>query len=214
MTTKRFTKANGPRKKLGRTVRRFNTGHHGSDITNCSPVPMLNVPASTANAARRRDERRTPPDEFYTFVVQNFDGRWSFVSVGHHRLVIYDQPRQMFRKVSEPLRDLWRRAVIDGAVATDEMVDITTLRLVKISMAMTEASNLLFHGDSEEEEYRRMAAVAKLSDREARLLRLVREKAVLKLHQAPVDSTLTGRVLDKANDCAEDFLPGTLVARL
>ena len=213
------------KQSLPKQKRRRRISHFGMNVDDCAPMPAVYHPPGRMRGTRVRSMSNVslsgpqsphyqgPPQAlgtFYTFMVQNAVGRWSFVYINSSRLCIYDHPRQMFARPCDAMREVWQRAVIDLAVNVDEMVDISTLRLVKVNMGVEDASEHLFHDKGEQETYRKMAAVAKLTDREAKLLNLAKQKAMLKLYQAAEDEQATVRILDRVTAEAQDFSPGSL----
>lgn len=110
------------------------------------------------------------------------DGVWRFVHITPHGINLLDHPRQFFRQPSAAVRDLWNAIAVERAVGgIDEPIDSSSARFVRLRLVAEDATERLFTDRLELEQATRLAAVAKLTDAEARSLGIARERARLKL---------------------------------
>jgi len=151
-------------------------------------------------------------NSFYTLMVKRSRGDWGFASTiyGEH-LVVSHHPQQMFTSPSDALRELWKASVLNQAIRYDESVDPTSLKVVKVNMDITDTTDELFRNKQEREDYAKIAAVAKLSVEEARMLKVMNAKALQRLHQGTMTEAQASLIVQDTKNEGAEFAPGTLL---
>lgn len=125
---------------------------------------------------------------YYTMVVQSsYDDKWRWVGISGHSLACVSQPHLFSAMSIDKLMELWKRVVTHNAVSWHDNVLPDTLRIVSYNLDIQEVTKKVF-GDGYDHE-RKSAALMLLSDDDARILGLEKEKAQqLIFHQPDFDS--------------------------
>lgn len=133
----------------------------------------------SVSRARKAVSNTQVQDEYYTFVVDLESGngyletRPVWVNVCGDTLNCCGSIPMLWRTKDLPkMHDVWRRAVIDGAIPwNDRGVRKETLRIVSYKLAVVDVTEVMID-DDERQHLREMSAVAKLSNEDAKLLGL------------------------------------------
>lgn len=168
----------------------------------------------TASAApskpTRKEPARPPRSVGYTFVVKQGQGdaqAWKYVRICYETMLgCCTYPMTVFDSVTDDVRDIWKRVVIDGSFYWDEQhVDPKSMRLVKIQAQGHDATSELFDDDGFAKQQRRFAALSKLSPDEAKLLGVEEKYTLMRLFRdqntnTRADETLADRLREAACD--------------
>ncbi|MBO1021487.1 hypothetical protein IPV08_16120 [Methylobacterium sp. SD274] len=111
---------------------------------------------------------------------------WRYVTPDYGRsLGTSSVPRAVFPSITPTLHSIWKAAVIDGAFQWDDpFVQRDTLRLVEVHLSSRDVTERLFPDDEAFADSVKMAALAKLSPAEARVLGLETEYTMLRIVQS------------------------------
>lgn len=154
-----------------------------------NPVPM-NVGhggglVACSSSSRRSQRKAQPNGSYLALVAMNGDGEWQFMYPCGDSLDNTPTPFVYEDHMAEDLLEIWKRAVLDGAIPMSSYWRRETLRIVRFRMHAVDATGELFEDRGQQLEYQRLMAVAKLTDDEARLLGLDVLKAKQKLLHCP-----------------------------
>lgn len=116
-------------------------------------------------------------NKYLTFVVRTVYGSWRYVRVQEHALDVVSTPQLYDPGMGSDMLEVWKRVVIDDAMPWEDSVDRNTLRIVEYTVNTDDVTESLFTDKDELAEYRRRAALSRLTDSEARLLGLGHQKA-------------------------------------
>lgn len=161
-----------------------------------------------ASATRKSRSSRPLTQSGYMFIVQVGDEReWKPVRLdGDHTLSVTRTPEQVFPRISQEMKDLWKRVVIDDAINWDcYNAHHQTLRLMKVEMTSQDCTAELFQDREEALHNQRWAGLAKLSEREARILGLEEQYALMKLFRNPDAEQEDNRLLDDLRATTAQF---------
>jgi hypothetical protein len=127
--------------------------------------------------------------DFYILSINRSDGEIAYAEIRPRGLVIFSDPTQLFPVTDasrEKLKLLMRIVTVERACGADEPVDIASLRVIRVRANIEDVTAEIQGLDEEDaKEHQKLAALAKLTDTEARLLGLADEKALFKLTQRP-----------------------------
>ena len=126
-----------------------------------------------------------PGVEYLTFVVQRYDNQWMYVRVNSDHLDVCGFPLVFSLNQASEMLEIWKRVVIDNAIPWEDNVKPDTLRITSYKMELEDKTLSLFDNDEEVANFMRINAVAKLSDREAKILGLDALKAKQKMVYDP-----------------------------
>lgn len=143
------------------------------------------VPKTTGPVAYHPKFPASEPSAFYILAAPRGNGECAYPEVSTDGLIIYNEPRQAFDEDDLPmLKQLILFTSVQRRVWVDETVDLASLFIYRIEMTVTKVNHV---HDMEDEQYERMAAVAKLTNREAELLGVTQDKAMQIISEVPDD---------------------------
>lgn len=142
-----------------------------------------------------------PSSGIYCLVIRRlYDHDWRFLSILGGRVATFDHPRQFFLEPSDAIREFWIGTAVGRDITHwDEACDLSSLRLIKLRFDVENVTDQLFHDSEDQDQFAKLTAVAKLSDSEARLLGLVKERAKLKLYEN-IRPQSRDRLVDEASE--------------
>lgn len=177
----------------------------GMRSATCSPKSSfgsINVKkVRSAHGKRRRAQRpNTMVSAGFAFAVRVGDDEatapWHYVTFDYGRTLSTSLlPHQVFTEVTPKLHEFWKRVVLDDAFEWEGYgVWSKTLKLVEVFHETRDVTLDLFLDEESYTQSRKLAALSKLSDEEARLLDIGHEYFFLKISQ------------EKANPNADEIL--------
>ncbi|RYD66267.1 MAG: hypothetical protein EOP83_05485 [Verrucomicrobiaceae bacterium] len=124
---------------------------------------------------------------FIMLVGESYDtAEWRYVTLEYGRTLGYaNQPFTVFPEVTNDMHRFWKRVVIDGAFQPNERgMWMNSMKLVEVHQTVKDVSERLFGDEEAFKDSMKLAALAKLSPAEAKLLGLDTEYTMLKIMQS------------------------------
>lgn len=159
-----------------------------------------------SKSRRSTNDQLNTSETFFTFILaDNQNHRWQFPSFSDNSEIgCYSSMHQKFPKISEEMGQIWKRVALDHALEFDELVDPATLRVLCIKVDVQDVTRQLFESDAEYIHNRKMASIGRLSDEEAKLLGLEKERTIYKISTDAERTAEDNKILRKLDDQGEE----------
>jgi hypothetical protein len=140
---------------------------------------------------------------------------WRFLSINHHGNHVGTQywPDRGFGKINDEMYNFWDHVTIDNGFQFDTQVDRSSLRLVRLRVEMSDATDLLFPDEDHRANVMRKTALAKLTDEEANMLGLGVEYAKMKIFMGTHDDH-AHEILKKMSDHIDEVSCSDLIEQI
>jgi hypothetical protein len=170
---------------------------------------------------RRRRSRLTSKkfetatnDMFYAFAMTNPSGDWRyphFADRGSDVIYVSSVMSQRFRGVHDEMLDLWKRIAVDQALEFDDNIDPTSLRLLRVKVSVEDVTEEMFREHSEFAHHQKLTVLGRLTDSEAKMLGLTKERAIYKLWANPDSHPDDRKLLRRLGDVADEIEGGSIL---